>query len=570
MRRTTLFVAAVSLSFLALGAACDDGGAGTTDDAGDNPLLAPAVEPGKADTQYYNPDGIEVEVDLEADIEASAYQIDKAPAVLGQFAMTYFRLKGDLYLESLAEQASNADRVEWYIDGAWVSNRDAGRDAAKKTHFRIRGINAVLLEKAREGVQLGTVFEAPVPRNPFTIMADAGKTCGDDDEHIGLSQSTYWYLWHPDLASCTFPLQKMQITVSKMLPSKVTYPEYDQLVADGKVTMVILFGQIGDGAITDSDPGVRNMKRFATWLTQAKFTEDEGAPVGQRFSRLIGDVTVEVDLYSPRDFSGLSDYSHFGNFQKAISEHEIVAYDGHSMLGASDFWSRPTYPSFYQIFLYGGCLGYEYYVAPILAGKGGWDNLDVLSAVVEVSAPANDYAGPFLAKLIQALDGGGYKVSWKDMLGAIRTRVGDSTFGMSGVRDNCYSPTGSLCVAAPTTGDAGSFSADPALAIPDDAPAGVSSTITVDQDLVVGDLTAELVIHHTYIGDLVVTLEHDGTTVTLWDGAGAGGQEIDQRFDVKGFAGVSAKGDWTLHVVDTAAVDVGTVDHWGFVVTPAE
>lgn len=567
MRMVTLFAATAVI--LAMGAGCDSGG-GATDDGGTNPLLEPAVDPGKADTQYYNPDGIEVEVDLEADVEASAYQIDRAPAVLGQFAMTYYRLKEELYLESLAEQASNADRVEWYIDGAWVANRDAGRDAAKKTHFRIRGINAVLLERAREGVKLGTVFEAPVPKNPFTIMADAGKTCGDDDDHIGLDQSTYWYLWHPDQASCTLPLQKMQITVTKMLPSRVTYPEYDQLVADGKVTMVILFGQIGDGAITDSDPGVRNMKRFATWLTQAKFEEVKGAPVGQRFAKQLGDVTVEVDLYSPRDFSGLSDYSHYANFQKAISEHEIVAYDGHSMLGASDFWSRPTYPSFYQIFLYGGCLGYEYYVAPILAGKGGWDKLDVLSAVVEVSAPANDYAGPFLAKLLQALDGGAYKVSWKDILGAIRTRVGDSTFGMSGVRDNCFSPNGSLCVEAPEPGEPGSYSADPALPIPDAEPAGVTSTITVGEDLVVGELVVELTLHHSYIGDLVVTLEHGGERVTLWDRAGRDGQEIDQRVEVKGFAGASARGEWTLRVVDKAAVDVGTLDHWGLTVTPAE
>ena len=61
-----------------------------------------------------------------------------------------------------------------------------------------------------------------------------------------------------------------------------------------------------------------------------------------------------------RVLSRLGDFAHFANFQKALSEHEVVAYDGHSMLGASDFWARPTYPDFYQIFLYGGCLGYEY------------------------------------------------------------------------------------------------------------------------------------------------------------------------------------------------------------------
>src|SRR5205823_5550906 len=154
-----------------------------------------------------------------------------------------------------------------------------------------------------------------------------------------------------------------------------TYPEFDRLIEDKKVTVVVLFGQIGDGEITDSDPGMRGAAQMARWLLAAGFAKTEG-PVGQRFAKKIGDVTVEMDLYSPKEFSGLSDYAHFANFEKAIAEHEIVAYDGHSMLGASDYWARPKYPAGYQIFLYGGCLGYEYYVRPILNGKGGWRNVD--------------------------------------------------------------------------------------------------------------------------------------------------------------------------------------------------
>ena len=30
-------------------------------------------------------------------------------------------------------------------------------------------------------------------------------------------------------------------------------------------------------------------------------------------------VTVEIDLYSPREFSGLGDFEHFANFQKALA-----------------------------------------------------------------------------------------------------------------------------------------------------------------------------------------------------------------------------------------------------------
>ena len=88
--------------------------------------------------------------------------------------------------------------------------------------------------------------------------------------------------------------------------------------------------------------------------------------------------------------------------------------------------------------------GLGHAVKPILHGKGdSWDNLDVVSSVVEVSASA-PVAGPAIAKLVYGIEHGGSS-SWRDILLTVRNSVGDSTFGVSGVRDNCYSPTGSRC-----------------------------------------------------------------------------------------------------------------------------
>ncbi len=534
-----------------------------------NPFTDAPTTAGKADTQYFNPDGIEVEVDIEGDVEAPDYKKADAPAVIGQYALTYLRQNKEIYLESLAEQATSDDRVEWLVDGTWLSAREAkALEGSKLTHFRIRGINAVLLHEASNGVKEGTVFTAPVPIKPHSIMADAGAGCATEDGHMPLDQSIYWYLWNPDKSGCTARTQDLKITVSKMLPSKVTYPEYDLLVADGKVTMVVLFGQIGDGAITDADIGVRAFNQMARWLKDGKFTEATSAPVGKRFSKVVGGVTVEVDLYSPRDFSGLSDFAHIGNFRKALTEHEIVAYDGHSMLGASDFWSEQvTYPDFYQVFLYGGCLGYEYYIAPILAGKGGWDKVDIMSSVIEVTANANEYAGPFLAKLVQALENG-YKVSWKDILGAVRTRVGDSTFGMSGVRDNCFAPGGSLCGGSQPVEGAKTYESTPGVAIPDASAKGAKDTLAVEDDIVIGSVSLHLQIDHSYVGDLTITLEHGGSKVTVWDAEGGEARGIDQRFELKGFAGESSKGDWTLKVVDGAAQDDGSITAWSLTIAP--
>ncbi|MFM2152835.1 MAG: hypothetical protein RL199_1270, partial [Pseudomonadota bacterium] len=197
---------------------------------------------------------------------------------------------------------------------------------------------------------------------------------------------------------------------------------------------------IGD-TLDDKDPGVVAFNRVANWLQGAGYKEVRPAPVGRRFTRTFSGIEFVVDLYSPYDFAGLGDYARLPNLQRAISEHEVVAYDGHSMLGASDFWARQSYPSTYQIMVYGGCLGYEYYVKPIVEAKGGWANLDMMSSVIEVRANAQAFAVPVIARLSAAVSKG-YKVSWQQILSSVRQMVGDETFGVSGVRCNRYLPPG--------------------------------------------------------------------------------------------------------------------------------
>jgi hypothetical protein len=423
---------------MAIGGCSTEGGSPTQD----NPFTADLSEDGKEDSAYLNPDGAEVEIDLEGDVQGAAdYQLDDAPAALGQFAMTYFRKKNTMYIESLAEDASSNDRAEWQVNGQWYTKANLPANATR-THWRLRGLNTVLLFSASKTAKVGQAFTAPAPMKPFSVFGDAAKTCADDDDHIGLDQTVYWYRWEPDQASCKIAKQDLKVTVSKVFPktTSTVYPEFDQLLADKKVTAVIMFGQIDDGPITANETGMRNMKQYSGWLTDAQYKKVT-APLGERYEKKLANGTlVQIDLYSPKEFSGLDDYGHFANFQKALSEHEIIAWDGHSMLGASDFWARPTYPSFYQIFLYGGCLGYEYYVKPILKGKGGtWDKLDIMSSVVEVSADANMFAGPAIAKLVWGIEHGN-RASWRSMLLTVRAAVGDSTFGVSGVRDNHYKP----------------------------------------------------------------------------------------------------------------------------------
>ncbi len=419
------------------------GGCSAEDQASsaDNPFTADLTDDGKEDSAYLNPDGAEVEIDLEGDVVGSEYQLDDGPASIGQYALTFFRKTETMFIESLAEDASTSDRAEWQVNGQWYK-KSALPAGAQRKHWRLRGLNTVLLFNAAKTAKVGQAFTAKVPLKPFSVYADAAKKCADDDDHIGLDQTVYWYRWQPAQASCTIPLQDLKVTVSKVFPrtQSTVYPEFDQLTADKKLTTVILFGQIDDGAITENETGMRNMRQYANWLKDARYTKVTST-VGERYERTTANGTlIQIDLYSPKDFSGLSDFAHFGNFQKALSEHEVIAWDGHSMLGASDFWQRPTYPGFYQIFLYGGCLGYEYYVKPILHGKGdSWAKLDIMSSVVEVTADANMFAGPAVAKLVWGIEHGG-RSSWRSVLLTVRNAVGDSTFGVSGVRDNRFKP----------------------------------------------------------------------------------------------------------------------------------
>jgi hypothetical protein len=536
----------------------------TSTEEAPNPFLENLENHSKEDTQYVNPDGIEVEVDIEADIEAPSYKIKDAPAALGQFALTYLRKRNEFYLESLAEDATSDERVEWRVDGEWMAAADLGDTPNEKlTHFRIRGINAVLLHSAANGVEAGSQFLAKVPKTPYGLMGKVADRCADHDSHMNLSDSVYWYLWNPDKSGCDEDqVQEMMLTVSKMMPSgPVTYPEYDQLVADGKVTAVVMFGKIGDGDI-ETDSGMRGFKKMADWLLGADFAEVPDAPVGRRFTKAVGPYTYEIDLYSPKDFSGLSDYGNYSNFERAVTQHEIVAYDGHSMLGSSDFWAKPDYPDFYQIFLYGGCLGYEYYISPILKGKGGWDKVDIVSSVIEVWAGANLFAGPVLAKMMWAMEHN-FNVSWKDMLVAIRARVGDSTFGVCGATGNCFSPGGSLCDdIEPVEGETERFEDTTVVAIPDNTDTGITSTLDIAGQPIALRVTLDLDITHTYCGDLRIKLEHDGTVAHVWENAGGQSVDLKQTFVLDDFAGEVAGGTWSLTVADTWEADTGTLNSW--------
>ena len=104
---------------------------------------------------------------------------------------------------------------------------------------------------------------------------------------------------------------------------------------------------------------------------------------------------------------------------------------------------------------------------------------------------------------------------------------------------------------------------DDDVAIPDDDPAGASSHIVVSDDATVAGVKVRMSIEHTYKGDLTITLHREGGGFVMLQEADASSGDFGTKsFVVSDFDGQDASGTWRLHIVDSAAQDVGTLTHW--------
>jgi extracellular elastinolytic metalloproteinase len=111
--------------------------------------------------------------------------------------------------------------------------------------------------------------------------------------------------------------------------------------------------------------------------------------------------------------------------------------------------------------------------------------------------------------------------------------------------------------------------AAPGLAIPDNVPAGVSSSITIGQAGTARGLKVSVDITHSFIGDLRVELvAPSGQQVLLHDQSGGSADNLIRTFDsvsspaLATLIGQQTQGDWILRVRDLAAQDIGKLNKW--------
>lgn len=116
------------------------------------------------------------------------------------------------------------------------------------------------------------------------------------------------------------------------------------------------------------------------------------------------------------------------------------------------------------------------------------------------------------------------------------------------------------------------------LQIPDNTPAGVSSSILIDRPGSVGQVKVSIDVTHTYIGDLRIELVSPANrSVVLHSQLGGNQDNLVITYDsaqplspLSGLIGQTMQGNWTLRVADMAQSDVGTLNKWSLEILPAE
>jgi len=159
-----------------------------------------------------------------------------------------------------------------------------------------------------------------------------------------------------------------------------------------------------------------------------------------------------------------------------------------------------------------------------------------------------------------------------------------------------------------TTG--GPFCSTTTIVIPDNDPGGVTDALVIAESFLITDLNVGVSVAHSWVGDLIFTLEHvdTGTTAVIIDRVGVpvvstvgcGGDDILAEIDdeaalpvedecadavptingsfiggdpannslLAAFAGEDINGTWTMTVSDNAGLDTGVMNEWCLVTTP--
>lgn len=124
-------------------------------------------------------------------------------------------------------------------------------------------------------------------------------------------------------------------------PATSDGPRYDAMLADGRITIAAVFGELKGGP---ADHNLWSYRAFANGLRERGFVED-----GDRF--VLGNVTIDLALV-PDDPAQTS-----AALAGAFASHDVVYYNGHSHDGAIDI--QP--PHDYRLIVLDSCWSTQHF-----------------------------------------------------------------------------------------------------------------------------------------------------------------------------------------------------------------
>ena len=194
-----------------------------------------------------------------------------------------------------------------------------------------------------------------------------------------------------------------------------------------------------------------------------------------------------------------------------------------------------------------------------LGSVAGWDGFVELSVAVSPSLEGVSLS----TDIVTAGDS-----FTADITTSAATPWGDYTITVSG-NDGIIEKSKTVSLAVLPQGIADyTYRNDNAKDIPDDNSSGIVSRIEVTDTLQVFGVSADVDITHTWSGDLIVKLTSpQGTETVLHNLAGGSEDDIVKSWELTDFNGEMTAGTWILSVSDNVGADVGTLNHWGMVVS---
>jgi hypothetical protein len=291
-------------------------------------------------------------------------------------------------------------------------------------------------------------FDAEVPAEPIGIFARIGDACAKGDGSHEVSALNYAYYYDPSLPTCDVETVTTTVEVTEIFERSTVYPEYDRLLNDLDDGYRGFFAAIVP-AQGDHDP----MSRFEA---HTRMLENDlgltGQPLddeaGLRYSWVDGQSVIVIDVYDPTAVSYTS------SFRQALSQYQLILYNGHSNYGTMQLLSEPESfnPELYQIVMMHSCQSYAYYTRQVFRGKTtdadphGWDTADVV-ATGRSSYPTG--SPKTLEVLLESLMEGMVAIgdgradeapSWLDIIEGMNRVERGILYGAAGVRENRWQP----------------------------------------------------------------------------------------------------------------------------------